>query len=81
LAGGFYSLAAFEEGSRSAVQGLALWDAEAKPVANAPHRGLSPIVYSLSQPSEAPKLLLTVRLARGTIEDLFFLAAAEARAN
>lgn len=81
LAGGFYSLAALEEGSRSSVWGRALWDAEAMPVANAPHRGLSPIVYSLSQPSEAAKLQLTVRLTRGTIEDLFFLSAAQARAN
>ena len=61
--------------------GRAFWDGQATPVANAPHRGLSPIVYSLSQPSDAPELLLTVRIARGTIEDLFFLAAADARAN
>lgn len=81
LAGGFYSLAAFEEDRRSSVRDVPLWDADARPVANAPHRGSSPIVYSLSQPSDAPELLLTVRLARGTIEDLFYLAAAGVRTN
>jgi hypothetical protein len=81
LAGGFYSLAAFEEGSPSSAGSLGFWDGQATSVANAPHRGLSPIIYSLSQPSDAQKLLLTVRLGRGTIEDLFFLAAADARTN
>lgn len=81
LAGGFSSLAAFEQGRRFPLGGPALWDGQAEPVANAPHHGLSPIVYALSQPTDASQLLLTVRLARGTIEDLFFLAAADARAN
>jgi hypothetical protein len=72
LAGGFYSLAAFEESNRSSLARLGLW--RGKAVADAPHRGLSPIVYALSQPSTST-LSLTLRLARDTLEDLLFLIA------
>jgi hypothetical protein len=68
LAGGFYSLAAFghqPDGSGSSA--ATRWGAAA------PHRGLSPIVYCLSQPSDGRSLLLSANLGRDTLEDLVFL--------
>lgn len=78
LAGGFFSLAALEESSQTTLAELGLWDGHAKVVANAPHRGASPIVYTLSQSSDARTLQLEARLARETLEDLLFLIAVQA---
>lgn len=65
LAGGFVSLAGLEAGDDHA-SGVA-----AKHLDGAPHRGASPIVYTLSQPSEA-WLHFTTRLGRDALEDLLF---------
>jgi hypothetical protein len=82
LAGGFFSLAGLEEmgpGLRGwlGAQGRLEENANAtyagiSPALAAPHHGATPIVYSLSQPSEAWLHLMT-RLERGTLEDLSFL--------
>jgi hypothetical protein len=71
LAGGFYTLAAFENFRASTSPGPGR--AGATLLAAAPHAGLSPIVYSLSQPSEPRSLLLSANLGRDTLEDLLFL--------
>jgi hypothetical protein len=80
LAGGFFSLAGLEELESSPLERLGLWSGQrnrhAKQIERAPHRGVSPIVYALSQPSEA-WLHLTTRLGRDTIEDLLFLFGTE----
>jgi hypothetical protein len=72
LAGGFFSLAGLEELDVGALERFGLGNGLAKQIAHAPHRGVSPIVYSLSQPSDA-WLHLTTRLGRDTLEDLLFL--------
>jgi hypothetical protein len=72
LAGGFFSLAGLEELDVGALERLGLSNGRAKQIAQAPHRGVSPIVYALSQPSDA-WLHLTTRLGRDTLEDLLFL--------
>lgn len=72
LAGGFFSLAGLEERSTGSLEHLQLWSGPAKQIARAPHRGVSPIVYALSQPSDA-WLHLTTRIGRDTLEDLLFL--------
>lgn len=75
LAGGFYSLAALAEASGAHVGN---WGARATPLSEAPHRGLSPLVYSVTQAPEAAQVVsFSVRLPRGAIEDIFFLSAAE----
>jgi hypothetical protein len=66
LAGGFVSLAGLDVGDDGSSS------VAAKQVASAPHRGASPIVYTLSQPSEA-WLHFTTRLDRDALEDLLFL--------
>lgn len=72
LAGGFVSLAGIED-LNAAPLGRALLDpGSAKSIDRAPHAGKSPIVYALSQPSEA-WLHLTTRLGQDTVEDLLFL--------
>jgi hypothetical protein len=71
LAGGFVSLAGIEELNAASLD-LRLGIGPAKQIERAPHRGQSPIVYALSQPSEA-WLHLTTRLGRDTLEDLLFL--------
>jgi hypothetical protein len=74
LAGGFFSLAALADlearwfgwsGARPRADGANA----ASGLLAAPHAGTTPIVYALSQPSEA-WLHLTTRLERGTLEDL-----------
>jgi hypothetical protein len=75
LAGGFFSLASLEEWNPHALDQLRLWSGGAKQIESAPHRGVSPIVYALSQPSEA-WLHLTTRLGRDSLEDLLFLIGA-----
>jgi len=72
LAGGFVSLAWLEELNAGSLDLWRLASGPAKPIERAPHRGESPIVYALSQPSEA-WLHLTTRLGRDTLEDLLFL--------
>jgi hypothetical protein len=72
LAGGFVSLAGIEELNAASLDPLRLGSAAGKPIERAPHRGQSPIVYALSQPSEA-WLHLTTRLGHDTLEDLLFL--------
>jgi hypothetical protein len=72
LAGGFFSLAGLEELNTGSLEHLQLWNGPAKQIERAPHRGVSPIVYALSQPSEA-WLHLTTRIGRETLEDLLFL--------
>jgi hypothetical protein len=67
LAGGFFSLAGLE-GSADPEPSAG----GAKQLGSAPHRGGSPIVYSLSQPSEA-WLHFTTRLGRDALDDLLFL--------
>ena len=67
LAGGFVSLAGIE--GNTGVEPSA---AGAKQLGSAPHRGASPIVYRLSQPSEA-WLQFTTRLGRDVLDDLLFL--------
>jgi len=66
LAGGFVSLAGLDAGD----DGVS--NAAAKQIGSAPHRGASPIVYTLSQPSEA-WLHFTTRFGRDALEDLLFL--------
>jgi hypothetical protein len=66
LAGGFVSLAGLDAGAEVSSS------VAAKSIASAPHRGASPIVYTLSQPSEA-WLHFTTRLGRDALEDLLFL--------
>ncbi len=75
LAGGFFSLASLEEWNPRSLDRLRLWSGGAKQIESAPHRGVSPIVYALSQPSEA-WLHLTTRLGRDSLEDLLFLIGA-----
>jgi hypothetical protein len=72
LAGGFVSLAGIEELNAAPFDRLRLGSGPAKQIDRAPHRGQSPIVYALSQPSEA-WLHLTTRLGRDSLEDLLFL--------
>jgi hypothetical protein len=72
LAGGFVSLAGLEELDAASFQGATLAGGGATRIEQAPHRGQSPIVYALSQPSEA-WLHLTARLGRDSLEDLLFL--------
>ncbi|HWO11073.1 MAG TPA: hypothetical protein VNN80_16375 [Polyangiaceae bacterium] len=67
LAGGFVSLAGIEGNT-----GAEPSSAGAKQLGSAPHRGASPIVYRLSQPSEA-WLQFTTRLGREALDDLLFL--------
>lgn len=78
LAGGFFSLAAAAELDSSwlgwlGVRPIAAQHAgAASGLLAAPHAGATPIVYALSQPSEA-WLHLTSRVERGTLEDLSYL--------
>jgi hypothetical protein len=73
LAGGFYSLAALAELDGSLLPRVGPWEGRGKSVAEAPHRGLSPIVYTVSQLSAATTLSLSASLGRDTVEDLLFL--------
>lgn len=72
LAGGFFSLAGIEDLNAASFAHLPLGGGPARPIERAPHRGQSPIVYALSQPSEA-WLHLTARLGRDSLEDLLFM--------
>jgi hypothetical protein len=72
LAGGFVSLAGLEELHAMSFEVPRPGGGRAQRVEQAPHRGQSPIVYALSQPSEA-WLHLTTRLGRESLEDLLFL--------
>jgi hypothetical protein len=76
LAGGFYSLAALAEIKAAAAAEAGSWNAPAKALLGAPHRGLSPIVYTLSQPPDATSLALSASVGRDTLEDLLFLFGA-----
>jgi hypothetical protein len=78
LAGGFVSLAGLEGARSGALAPLSSWLGSASRLDGAPHRGMSPIVYALSQPSEA-WLHLTTRLGRDTLEDLLFVIGAVSR--
>jgi hypothetical protein len=78
LAGGFFSLAGLED--PNPLERFGLSNGRAKQIEQAPHRGVSPIVYALSQPSET-WLHLTTRLGRETIEDLLFLFGTTATAS
>jgi hypothetical protein len=72
LIGGFSSLAAFANGNAE----LLGWGADlASAVDVAPHRGLSPILYRVSQRAEIPALSISASLGRETLEDLLFLIA------
>jgi hypothetical protein len=71
LAGGFVSLAGLEELNSASPDRVRLGNGLARAIERAPHRGQSPIVYALSQPSEA-WLHFTARLGRDTVEDLLF---------
>jgi len=75
LLGGFSSLAAFASVGAGRF-GLAEHAAAAVDVA--PHRGLSPILYQVSQRADAPVLAFSASLGRETLEDLLFLIADEA---
>jgi hypothetical protein len=77
LAGGFFSLDSLTElaarwfgwvAARPLVDGA---NPASSGLLAAPHAGATPIVYALSQPSEA-WLHLTTRLERGTLEDLSY---------
>jgi hypothetical protein len=78
LAGGFFSLTGREDTQPGSLTGLSAWAGRAQPVDRAPHRGASPIVYALSQPSEA-WLHLTTHVGRETLEDLLFAIGAVPR--
>jgi hypothetical protein len=78
LAGGFYSLAAFGSLSRSLVARLGAGEPSLAALRRAPHAGLSPIVYTLSRPSEEPTLWFSALLGRDTLEDALFLIAGDA---
>lgn len=78
LAGGFFSLAGLAQSSPRSLERVRLWSGGTQPLDSAPHRGVSPIVYALSQPSEA-WLHLTTRLGRDSLEDLLFLLGAPPR--
>ena len=75
LMGGFSSLAAFANGPAERW-GLGAQLVSAVDVA--PHRGLSPILYRVSQQAELPVLSINASLGRETLEDLLFLIADEA---
>ncbi len=75
LMGGFSSLAAFANGNAERLGLGAEWIAS---IDVAPHRGLSPILYRVSQQSETPALAISASLGRETLEDLLFLIAERA---
>jgi len=72
LLGGFSSLAAF---ASVGAGRFGLGEHAAAAVDVAPHRGLSPIVYQVSQSADAPVLAFSASLGRETWEDLMFLIA------
>lgn len=72
LMGGFSSLAAFANGN---AERLGLGTELVAAVDVAPHRGLSPILYRVSQEAEIPALSIRASLGRETLEDLLFLIA------
>jgi len=72
LMGGFSSLAAFANGP---AERLGLGAQLVSAVDVAPHRGLSPIPYRVSQQAELPVLAISASLGRETLEDLLFLIA------
>jgi hypothetical protein len=78
LAGGFFSLAGLAEAKLGPLAPPRSWEGRIERLDSAPHRGLSPIVYALSQPSEA-WLHLTTRVGHDTLEDLLFVIGAVAR--
>jgi hypothetical protein len=72
LAGGFISLAGLDELRIASLAGLHPGsNGFTRAIERAPHRGQSPIVYALSQPSDA-WLHLTARLGRDSLVDLLF---------
>ena len=79
LAGGFYSLASLFGADSPWAAALGLEKGAASSLGSAPHRGLSPIVYRLSQPSEDAPLQLSADLDRETLEDLLFWLSAASR--
>jgi hypothetical protein len=78
LAGGFYSLAALGSLGRSVLARFRGGDPSLAALSRAPHAGLSPIVYTLSRPSEDPTLWFNAALGRDTLEDALFLIAGDA---
>jgi hypothetical protein len=74
LLGGFSSLATW---ASFGAGRFGLDEHAAAAVDGAPHRGLSPILYQLSQSADAPVLALSASLGRETWEDLMFLIAAQ----
>ena len=76
LAGGFVSLAALTDSGPGSLARWFVGDGASQRLASAPHRGASPIVYSLSQPNEA-WLHLTLRLGHESLDDLLFLFGAQ----
>lgn len=72
LAGGFVSLASVDELTSGPIGGGWLGGGPARTIESAPHRGQSPVLYALSQPSDA-WLHLTLRIGRATLEDLLFM--------
>jgi len=74
LAGGFSSLLALGALALGSEPGAG------HALVAAPHRGLSPIVYRLSPLGDSAGLSLRASLGRDSLEDLFFLLAAEAPA-
>jgi hypothetical protein len=77
LAGGFYSLAALGSFGRSVVARFRGGDPSLAALSRAPHAGLSPIVYTLSRPSEDPTLWFNASLGSDTLEDALFLIAGD----
>jgi hypothetical protein len=87
LAGGFSSLAAMPglsvSGSSSAGAGVPgpgeagvaehAGELQGPSLANAPHHGLSPIVYRVARLGNDAALALTAQFGRDTLEDLLFL--------
>lgn len=73
LVGGFFSLAALRAMTSALLPGL---DAEgASRLERAPHRGLSPIVYGVSQAGDGTPISIQVDLGRESLEDLSFVLA------
>jgi hypothetical protein len=66
------------EAPLAAKQGL--FSKPSRSLAEAPHRGLSPIVYTLAQTQEGTAVSLSAKLGRDTLEDLLFVfGSGEAR--
>jgi hypothetical protein len=72
LAGGFYSLSALGAPGSRIGGSLGVAAGAAGELESAPHRGASPIVYTLMQATDDSPLSLSASVGRETIEDLLF---------